>query len=247
MSFNIKTLFLILLFTLFFASCSKDNRFDCVKRSGPIVNELRNLSSFNTIETHNNLEIYLIQDTINSVEIEAGKNLVHNISTEITNEKLVIKNKNTCNFTRSYKHKIKIIVHFKKLEELIYKGTGPITSMNTIVADVFTFNSWDGVDTVKLNVKANTVYANIHTGVADLIVQGECNDCYAYAQNSGSLRLQNLKSKYVFANSISSSDMYVWAENKLDALIQYVGNIYYKGNPAEISKTENNKGKLFAN
>jgi hypothetical protein len=155
-SFKIKyTILSLLIFVaLLVSSCQKANRLDCIKRTGSITTENRVLGSFSIIEVYDNVQVFLIQDTSNFVLIKAGENLLSNITTNIEGQTLVIKNKNKCNFTRSYKYQIEIYIHFKKLDELIYRGTGPITSLNTLVNDTFTFNSWDGTDSVKLNIRS---------------------------------------------------------------------------------------------
>jgi hypothetical protein len=238
---------IIALFLLGFsiAACKKANRFDCIKRSGEIQIELRSLANFDIIEVQNNIDVLLIQDSVCYVEVEAGKNLMANIESSVVGNKLLVKNNNRCNYTRSYNHDIKIYIHFKKLNELIYEGTGPITSLNTIQNDKFTLNSWDGTDTINLMLDVPLVYANIHTGVADLIVSGKSEQLFAYAKGSGTFRMQAFKCTNVYTNNVTSSDHYFWAEKKIEALVQYVGNTYYKGNPTEIVKTINNQGKLI--
>jgi hypothetical protein len=236
---------LILLLSIF-VGCKKENSCDCIKRTGSIESETRTLAAFEIVEVENNFNLYLIQDSVSFVEIHAGKNLISNIETTIANHKLLIKNNNKCNFTRSYKKKIEIYLHFKKLNELVYKGTGPITSINTIYNDSFTFNSWDGTDSVKLNLEVPLVYANIHTGVADLIVNGHAQQLYAYARSNGTFRMKQFICKNVYTNNLSASDHFFNVQNKLEALVQYVGNTYYLGNPTEVIKTENNAGKLIS-
>jgi hypothetical protein len=235
--------FILLIFL--FICCKKENRCDCFKRTGAIQSEFRAVAEFDIVEVENNFNLYLIQDTTNFIEIKAGKNLISNINTIITGNKLSITNNNKCNFTRSYKYKIEVFLHFKKLNELIYKGTGPISCLNTIINESFTFNSWDGSDTVKLKLEVPLVYANIHTGVADLIVNGHSQQLYAYARSSGTFRMQQFICKNVYTNNISSSDHFFNVQNRLEALVQYVGNTYYTGSPTQIVKTENNKGKLI--
>ena len=246
MKHQMNSKFLLLLFIVVaMMACKKANRFDCVKRTGKIQTETRALNYFDVIQVENNLHVFLVQDTFFYAEIKAGKHLIANIETSIVDGKLFIKNNNKCNFTRSYKHKIEVYVHFKKLNELIYQGTGPITSLNTIENDQFTFNAWDGTDTVKLNLNVPLVYTNIHTGVADLIVSGQAEQLYAYAKSSGTFRMQAFKCKNVYTNNQSSSDHFFYVTNKLEALVQYVGNTYYQGNPKEITQTINHQGKLI--
>jgi len=235
----------LLFFLLSNLACQKANRFDCIKRTGKIITENRTLSVFDVIDVRSNIHTFLVQDTVCFTEVKAGSNLIEKIETYVEGSTLIIQNINRCNYTRSYKHPIEVYVHFKKLNELIYKGTGPIKSLNTIVNERFTFNSWDGTDTVSLTLDVPLVNANIHTGVADLIVTGQCSQLYAYAQGSGVFRMQDFKCKNIYSNNLSSSDHYFNVENKLEALVQYVGNTYYKGSPTEIIKTENNKGMLI--
>ncbi len=238
-------IFVLLLLGFSIAACKKAHRFDCIKRTGEIQRESRPIGNFDIIDVQSNIDVLLIQDSVCFAEIEAGKNLISNIETSINGNTLLVKNNNRCNYTRSYKHAIKIYIHFKKLNEIIYEGTGPITSLNTIKNDKFTFNSWDGTDTVKLQLDVPLVYANIHTGVADLIVSGHAEQLFAYAKGSGTFRMQAFKCTNVYTNNETSSDHYFWVENKLEALVQYVGNTYYYGNPSEITQTNNHQGKLI--
>ena len=105
---------IIVLFLLGFsiAACKKANRFDCIKRSGEIQIELRSLANFDIIEVQNNIDVLLIQDSVCYVEVEAGKNLIANIESSVVDNKLLVKNNNRCNYTRSYNHDIKIYIHF---------------------------------------------------------------------------------------------------------------------------------------
>lgn len=226
-------------------SCQQVTNFECIKRTGKIITETRNTSDFSVIEIYNNMPVYLIQDSINLIEIKGGENLLPEVESTIEKNKLILRNNNRCNFARTYSNQIDIIIHFKKLHELIYRGTAAVTSLNTITTDTFTFNCYDGMDSIKLNINVPLMYANIHTGVADLIVNGEGTQLYAYARSSGTFRMQQFKCKRVYTNNISSSDHFFYAEEKLEALVQYVGNTYCYGNPANIIKTENNTGKLF--
>lgn len=240
-----KQVVLAFILIIVLAGCQKKNRFDCIKRTGNIQTETRNLNQFDVVEIENNFDLFLIQDTVNFVDVKAGANLIANVETSISNQKLQLRNNNKCNFTRSYKHNIELYLHFKKLNEIIYHGTGPVTSLNSIYNESFTFNCWDGTDTVKLDLEVPLVYTNIHTGVADLIVKGHAEQLFAYARSSGTFRMQQFFCKNVYTNNLSSSDHFFYVENKLEALVQYVGNTYYKGNPKEIVKTENNTGKLL--
>ncbi len=227
------------------SACKKANRFDCFKRTGSIIKEERVLPYFDKIQVYNKFDIIITQDTINSVVIEAGENIVSNIETTVEDGRLTIRNNNKCNFTRSYEKTLNIFIHIKNLVEFTHRGAGDARSTNTILSEVLTVNSWDGIDTINFKVNTKRVNAYMHTGNADIIVSGSTDSCFIYGRGNGFIRAGNLQSNYVYVNNISSGDYFIWAKDKIDALVQYIGNIYYEGDPANINKQESNKGRLI--
>lgn len=228
-----------------FTSCHKENRWDCVKSTGTIIKQTRTIPEIHTIDIDNKLNVFITQDTVNSLVVEAGKNIIDNIETSVIGDRLLIKNNNKCNFMRSYKAPITIYVSIKNLTTINYLGGGTVKSTNTLICDTLTINCSNGSDTVKLDVNANTVQAFMHTGVADIIISGKCNRAFAYSRGQGFIRLQNLESSYVYCNSSGTGDFYVWADNEMEILLQYVGNVYYKGNPKITIDTHTGKGNLI--
>ena len=74
---------------------------DCFKSTGKIVDEYRAVQQFNEIQVMNNINLFITYDTIQEIRVEAGKNLVNLIKTDVNNNRLIIKNNNKCNWIRS--------------------------------------------------------------------------------------------------------------------------------------------------
>src|SRR3972149_5567093 len=87
------------------ASACKKDKPDCFKSTGDLVREQREVGDFSSMEVYNNVNVVISQDTLNQVIIEAGENLLEEITTEINGATLVIRNNNKCNWVRSYKKK----------------------------------------------------------------------------------------------------------------------------------------------
>ena len=105
----IKTLkYLIIIIII--SSCKKENALDCFKSNGTQKSETRFLTDFNRIRTYDKIEVTIVKGSEYKIEISAGKHLLSNIITKITNGILSIQNKNKCNFVRGYKNKITAIV-----------------------------------------------------------------------------------------------------------------------------------------
>src|SRR6185436_10689371 len=126
----------IILFLFMFSSCKKENMCDCFKSTGSTFTEKRVLGDFDQLEVNDNIDVVLVEDTLNYAEVEAGKNLIDLIDTKIDNNQLNIANRNTCNWVRSYKKEITVTVHFKQLKQIVHYGSKEIVSSNIIHADV---------------------------------------------------------------------------------------------------------------
>ena len=73
--------FFLLLIILVIASCSKDNRWDCLKRTGDISFKTENLQAFSILTLEDQFQVEIILDTIDKIIIEGGKNLLINTAT----------------------------------------------------------------------------------------------------------------------------------------------------------------------
>src|SRR5688572_19597154 len=112
--------------TVLLTGCAKENAFDCVKSTGKIVTETRQLAAFNTIHVKDNLNVTLIPDSVYYAEVLCGENLQANVNTEIKNGELYIENINKCNWVRSYKNPMEVKVHLPKLHSIFHDGFGKI-------------------------------------------------------------------------------------------------------------------------
>ncbi len=237
--------YLILIFTILFFSCNKENRCDCFKGTGEITTEERVVTVFNKISLENNINLYITEDTVCSVKVEAGSHLLKSIKTEVTDSCLYLKNGNKCNWVRSYKDKINIYVKFIKIKGLMYKNaSGNVYTTDTIHANYFQLDNFNGSGTINLIFSAHTTWFNLHTGPADLNATGTSGVCYLYSAGNGKADIRNLKTNIMFLNNKSTNECYVNVKDELEVKIGYVGDVYYTGDPT-IIKEITGSGKLI--
>jgi hypothetical protein len=218
---------------------------DCFKSNGDIKTEIRTLGDFNRIELDDNINLILKQDTINRIEIEAGGYLLKLIKTDISDRTLTIRNNNKCNWVRSYKKEINAYLRFKSLESLIYRGSGNISCEDTIQSPVLYIETSDGSGVIDLTVKSNESYFKEHIGPADFIIKGKTSQNYIWAAGYGKMDCGGLQSETVLVINRSTNDCYVNACKALKGEIYYNGNIYYKGNPANLTIKREGEGRLI--
>lgn len=237
-----KLIFLILLSAMF--SCKKEDKWDCVKGTGDIIIEERNLEAFENIILNDNVNLFIRQDTFYSCKVEAGENLLPKIKTEISNNTLKISNKNTCNWVRSFKKPINIFLTFPKLYYIEYNGSGNIECADTLFSDSIRVDSWNGSGSIQMVINTKMSRFNLHTGPADIDISGYSGVNYLYLAGNGKADLSNLQNGYTFITSKSTNDTYINVSKELDSWIDYIGNVYYKGNPYSVKTKYTGSGRL---
>jgi hypothetical protein len=235
----------ILILFIILSSCKKENRCDCFKGTGKVITETRSPSDFTRVELHDNINLVITQDTINTISVAGGEKLLSNIQTEFTDNKLIIQNNNKCNWVRSYKNKFTVYLHAKNLKRMELFGSGSITSTNTLAPDTLTINCWNSSGKIDITVNTQVNFLCINTGSAELYVKGNTNYNYLYNASNGFAHLEYLHTVSNTAKSISTGECYINVDQNLDATINYIGNIYYYGNPADIKTNITGEGKLI--
>jgi len=94
--------FLLLVNSLFILSCNSENAPDCFQNAGHIVRVQIDVPQFTTITVFENLNLVLKQGTEQIVEIETGEFLLNEVTAEVEDNRLILRNANSCNFVRDY-------------------------------------------------------------------------------------------------------------------------------------------------
>lgn len=204
---------------------------DCFKSTGSIVTEMRELAPFERIEVEDNVNVFLRFNGENSAQIEAGENLMELIETEVDGNTLHIRNRNTCNWVRSLKVPINITVNCTALFELIARGYGTISSLDTLEQEVFYAEQWLASGSVNLVLNTKEVFLKSHTGPADFSCSGETDFLYAYNSSYGILRLESIDAQNGYVWNTGTGDIHVHVRDSLTVQIDRQGDVYYSGNP----------------
>ncbi len=239
--------FILLCIVIFAASCTKENRWECIKRTGTTTIEKRKLNDFTLMDINGNFNIILIQDTINEASIETGKNLMPMIQTDVSNGRLTLRNDNRCNWTRSYADEIKIYLHIKDMYQIHVNSCCTISNTDTIkLNDFFIEVAQNSVSHINLTLDTKNFQFAQHSGSGTYIFKGITEYSYYYQKGAGQINATNFKATTTHVVNKSSGDVHVQVLWKL--IIEYTGsgNVYYKGNPTEIYYAEaHNPGRLI--
>jgi hypothetical protein len=96
-----KKLLLILTLVLI-AGCNTEDAPGCFKKVGEIVQDEVAVDPFKEIIVYERVKLYIQQGPVQKVVIETGKNLRKDVSVEVMDNRLSIRNDNSCNLIREY-------------------------------------------------------------------------------------------------------------------------------------------------
>jgi len=97
-----KQIFSILTLIFVFLGCNSEEVPTCVKTSGEIISEELSVESFEEIIVYERVKLFIEQGDNYKVRIETGKNLMENVYAEVENNRLQLRNENSCNLFRDY-------------------------------------------------------------------------------------------------------------------------------------------------
>jgi hypothetical protein len=239
-------IFFVYALLLGFASCKKDNMYDCFKTTGPIETRIREIPGFKSIELEDHINLYLTQGPVFEVKVQAGKHLHMNIATEVRDSVLHIENKNRCNWVRSPKKRINVYVTLPYLHSIRNNGVGSIYFENEFVQDTIRTRISNSGD-MHIRVNVGYLITSVH-GNGDLFAEGKAIENYNYTNGTNFVHLEDLTvQSYIFIETYSVGHCYINApvNGPIVATMWRSGNIYYKGTPTSITLYRNGKGDLI--
>lgn len=229
--------FIPVVFVLF-SSCKKENRCDCIKRTGTIITETRTVPAFDRIFTEQDVDVFITEDVVSEVKVEAGENIVPLIETIVEDGILIIRNKNRCNWARSYKKPLNVYIKTPGLKFIHSNGSGHIKSLNTITVDSFDVQI-EGAGNIELTVDNNKVISHVY-GIGNLTLRGNTDEHACSIGGSSFLYASELNTGYTYLHSYSLGLSYIKTTGLLIYRIDDKGDVYCYGNPTTVQEAGRN-------
>lgn len=179
------------------------------------------------------------------IEIDGAKNLIQNITTDVSGGVLTLQNNNICNWMKSYKKSIiNVYITMPDIAYITNEGVGNVQSTDTITAGSFQVQIKSAGD-INLMVRSVNVTAHLF-GAGDLTLTGTTGNFLCnFFGGTGFIYTDNLNSGYTFLASSTTGDCYITSKGIMDVTIYNIGNVYYSGNPTLIRYQTYGKGQLM--
>ncbi len=226
----------IILIALFVTSCEP-----APWTNGEPVTETRWFDeNITTLHVYHDINVTLVEADEFKIEVTTGENLMEKITSTVENGTLYLKNENIRYWIRSYDYPLEIKVYHNSITHINYESWGDLKSEGHIFQDTierFDLDVLHGSGHIDISLNCKTLIVNTHDGTAKLTLAGSADytDIYHNARNN--IYAQELVSKDARARVYYEGSVYANCINKLEALVDDFGSIYYNREVKELNAT----------
>lgn len=242
----------VVLLLLVLLSCNGDNVPDCFQNAGDTVRLTVDVPEFSTITVFENLNLVLKQGEEQLVEIETGEFLQNDVSAEVKDNRLTVRNENSCNYVRKY-GLTTIYVTSPNITE-IRSSTGLLISSDgvlqypnlSLITESFNnpeTETTDGSFDLQLNSERVSIVVN---GIAYFKLAGTAT-VFNVTVAAGDSRIEagNLVAQRVSLNHRGTNDIFVNPQQRISGTISGTGDVISENRPPEIEVEELFNGRLI--
>lgn len=220
-----RSMLCLLAVTLFAASSTMADGFlkwtsgkDCIKGSGKLVTEIRELGEFTKIESWGSADIIITVGKDQQVSLTFDDNLIDLIKTDVHGKTLKISSEGSFSSRRSCKVEITV----PNLEQVSVAGSGDVEIFN-LAGEYFEY----------------TV-----SGSGDMWAEGTVDEIDIGVRGSGDIDTRELSAREATVKISGSGDVKVHATESFYGRVSGSGDIDIYGNPEHISRHVSGSGDI---
>lgn len=240
---ELKRLFPLLLLAL--AGCQREQWDDCVTSTGPMRVEERAIGAFTAVDLSDRVDLVLEERAPGSVAVEAGRNLIDQVITEVKDGTLRIRSAMTCNWVRSFKPRITVHAPVEGICRVTLRGTGDVACTDTIRCDYLLLEQWGAEGHAELLLRTTRSDIAMHTGAGSIVLRGRTELLELFSGIMAPIDAGGVVASTVNVNNGGVADIRCYTSGVLNVRIDDAGDVYYGGSPAAISTTISGSGRLI--
>ncbi|MCM4164380.1 MULTISPECIES: head GIN domain-containing protein [unclassified Arenibacter] len=243
---------ILLAIMLFLVNCNSENVSDCFQNAGDISREIVEVPNFSTITVYENVQLILKQGSPLKVEVETGEYLRNEVEVEVTDDRLLLRDTNDCNFTRKY-GLTKVFVTAPNITEIRSSTGRDILSEGVLAYPTLTlisesFNDPDaGYTSGEFNLELDTQnLAIVSNGISFYNLRGRTvNFNIIFAAGDSRLEAEALMADNISFNHRGSNDMRIYPQESLNGTLRGTGDVVSFNRPGIVEVEQLYKGELI--
>ncbi|QMU28000.1 head GIN domain-containing protein [Adhaeribacter radiodurans] len=199
---------------------------------GDVVSRTRPVTNYNAVSAGGEFEIFLTQGPSKDLLLEGQENVLSELSTEVRNNKLIIKyDKKHVKTSRP----VRIYITTPQLIELSVSGANSVRSLTEWQVNDFDLEASGNTD-IHLTLKGAQSIDTELSGSADVEINGDAVYHDIDISGSGNVKAFDLITKEADISVSGSGKCELSVSDRLKATLSGSGRVRYKGNPTVSTK-----------
>ena len=192
------------------------------------------------IHVYHDINVTLVEADEFRIEVTTGENLMEKITSTVENGILYLKNENIRNWIRSYDYPLEVKIYHNSITKVNYESWGDLTSEGYISQD--TLNRFDlvvhhGSGHIDIDINCKVMNIETYDGTAKVTVAGSSDYTNIYHNARNNIYSKELVSKDACVHVHYEGSVYVNCINRLEAMVNDYGSIYYNRELKELDAT----------
>lgn len=234
-----RKLFLFAL-TIFLFSLWGCDSSSAIEGNGEIRELTRTVGTFRELEIVGEYELQLQEGTAPRVIIEADANLLDYIETEVSGKTLKIRNTEEIEGSDG----VKLTVVYPELRRLEVGGAAKVSNAGKLKAKNLEIVV-AGATMLELNMDVKELFLKL-SGAGLVTLSGDAREQEVEMSGAGSLNAYELHTKRTDIELSGVGSAKVYATDELNAEVNGIGNIQFRGNPRNIHREVGGLGSIEA-
>jgi len=204
----------------------------------------RTSGEFKGIAAGGPLNIKITMGTKESIRLEGDAAAIADLITTVENGILTIRPKTKWNdWSRKYKWaSVTAYITARRITALTMSGSGNMEVENTINSSSELVTTLSGSGSIKATANVRS-FTGVISGSGTVYLKGKTKDSNLTLSGSGNFQGKNFSTNQASIQISGSADVYIHADQKIEAVISGSGSIQYSGNAA-VKKTIIGSGNI---
>lgn len=209
------------------------------KGNGKVITKKREVyKSFTKIKASEGLEIFLTQDSKNSIDVQADENIHQYIITEVIDGTLELHTSEQLGKANAKK----IFVNIKTIDEIISSSGASVKISNTIEAKELIIKASSG-SMQELSIISENIRCTSSSG-ASIRLKGESVKINAIASSGSYIDALKLISEKCKTKTSSGANINVFCSSEINSSASSGSDTRYDGNPKKVNKSKSSGAKI---
>lgn len=221
----------VVAFTTFvFTQLLASDKRGCLKGNGQVSTADREVKGFNKVEVKGVFEVIIVKSNQHHIKIEADENLISNISTEVKDGELIIKNEQSICGAKE----LKLTISTPDLNAIECSGASNVRVNDMFASEKFEIKS-SGASEIRANISTKLLISK-YSGASNIILKGNADTHAIESTGASSLKAIDLSVSQCAIDSRGASDLKINVSKELSVTSSGASEIKYLGDP-KISKS----------